>query len=293
MPDNGTYLLTTVGFSSNEEPFLLFEKDTVFESFSPIGQQFTLTFDMSQRYCTGWRDITTGERFTCPDRQLLTPKYEQCTACQKRTGFNPAFYHATSVSSQQEARNNEPHILYLAHFGPNVIKVGISHAKRGNARLIEQGARSALILDTLPSAHIARQYEAKIAALPNIAETIQLRKKIEMLKYPYDHAAAQNELKGIKKVIETALEITFTNEQILTFDEIHFPQGVPQLSDIYPMIDQHMISGEGVGLLGSLLMCRQEEKVFYLPLKQHVGYQCTFTNTIAETTTPARQTSLF
>jgi hypothetical protein len=293
MPDNGTYLLTTVGFSSNEEPFLLLGKDETFLSFNPIGEKITLAFDMSQRHCTGWRDITTGERFTCPEKQLLAPKYEQCAACQKRTGFNPAFYHATSVSSQQEARNNEPHILYLAHFGPGVIKVGISHAKRGNARLIEQGARSALILDTFPSAHIARQYEAKIAALPNIAETIQLRKKIDMLLHPYDHTAAQSELENIKKTIETTLEITFTHQQILMFDEIYFPHGIPQLSDIYPVADQHMISGEAIGLLGSLLLCRQGEKVFYLPLKQHVGYQFIFTNEITETTTPARQTSLF
>ncbi len=126
--------------------------------------------------------METGVLHTCPDTLKVENKYEQCSGCQKRTGFNPAFYNATSVSEQQEARNAEPHTLYLARFGTNTLKVGISYAKRGNSRLLEQGARDALILDTFPSAHIARQYEAKIAALPNVVETVQLQTKNSRLK---------------------------------------------------------------------------------------------------------------
>jgi hypothetical protein len=293
MPDNGTYLLTNVGFSKEEKPLLVLQQDNIFFSMFPIGEAFTLTFDMTQRYCVGWRDIVTGERFSCPDSQMVMPKYDQCAACQKRTGFNPAFYHASTVSSQQETRNLEPHILYLAHFGPGVIKVGISHAKRGHSRLLEQGARSALILEELPSAHIARQYEARIAALPGIAESIQVRKKTSLATVPYDTAAAGQELATVKQTIEAMLNITFTRQEILTFDTTYFPNDVPQLSDAHLLVDRHQVSGKGIGMIGSLLFCAQQDEILYLPMKKYVGYRTLIDDTITPIAIPARQTSLF
>lgn len=259
----------------------------------PFDESCTMTFDTSQRYCVGWRDMVTGDRFVCPDEQMVQSKYEQCATCQKRTGFNPAFYHATTVSAQQEARNLEPHILYLAHFGPGVIKVGISHAKRGHSRLLEQGARSALVLDELPSAHIARQYEAQIAELPGIAESIQVRKKMNLITSAYDEAAAHQELTAIAQTIEAMLGITFNSQEILTFNQVYFPNGMPQLSNAYSMADRHMISGKCVGALGSLLFFQQQDSVLYIPLKKYTGYHLSIDNTITPIDTPAHQTSLF
>lgn len=293
MPDNGTYLLSNVGFSHDEKPLLLLQADEAFSAMNPINQSFTLTFDISQRFCIGWRDIATGERFACPNNQTVDTKYEQCSACQRRTGFNPAFYHATTVSSQQETRNSEPHILYLAHFGSGIIKVGISHAKRGSARLLEQGARSAIILDTLSSAHIARQYEAQIAAIPGIAETVQLRKKLELMTLSYDAALAEQELEACKAIIESHIGITFGSAKVLFFDSVYFPMEPIDLSAVHSMTSAHLLSGKGMGLLGSILFCEQADNHFYLPLKNHVGYRVSLTDAITPLVAPARQTSLF
>jgi hypothetical protein len=293
MPDNGTYVLTSVGFSKEEKPILVLQDDTDFHSTCPIGQSFTLTFDMSQRYCIGWRDIATGGRFICPDHQTVLAKYEQCAACQKRTGFNPAFYHATTVSAQQAARNLEPHILYLAHFGPGVMKVGISHAKRGHARLLEQGARSALILEELPSAHIARQYEAKIAVLPGITESIQLRKKLHLALTPYDAATARHELLAAQQRIETTAGVAFNKSELLTFDSCYFPDELPDLSAAHSTTPQHHISGRAAGLLGSILFCTQQTTVFYLPLKKYIGYRGVIEDTVTPIATAPQQTSFF
>jgi hypothetical protein len=293
MPPDGTYLLTNVGFSKEEKPILVLQRENTFNSLYPTGESLALTFDPSQRYCVGWRDMTTGERFTCPGHQTTMPKYEQCAACQKRTGFNPAFYHATTVSAQQEARNLEPHILYLAHFGPGVIKVGISHAKRGHSRLLEQGARSALILDELPSAHIARQYEAQAASLPGIVESLQVRKKISLALTGYDFTAASQELTAIKQTIETSLGVVFRQSEILTFDTIYFPNTIPQLSAAHSLVGLNYISGSVSGMMGSLLFCTQQDKTFYIPLKKYVGYNVSIDHTVTPIATEPRQTSLF
>jgi hypothetical protein len=293
VPEAGDYLLTHVGFSKTEKPTLFLQHGLEIISFEPLGKTLTLRFDTSTRFCTGWYDMRNGEDHVCPESATIDGKYEQCPACQKRTGFNPAFYHATSVSEQQEERNQEPHFLYLAHFGPGIVKVGISHAARGNARLLEQGARSALILDTFPTAHVARQYEAKMAALPGIVETLQLRKKVATLSKAYDVKAAEHELSEFRQKIESALAVTFAKNHIVVFDRIFFPSGIPTLTEAYDCSIQNLISGHVTGMLGTLLFCKQEDVPLFLPLKRYLGYHVTLTYDETPIALPARQTSLF
>jgi hypothetical protein len=293
MPEAGRYLLTNIGFSADETPVLTLQQNGVFSHLAPLGTELTLRIDPVERFCVGWRDITKGEIFTCPDAQNVESKYEQCSACQNRTGFNPAFYNASSVSSQQEARNNEPHILYLARFGQEVIKVGISYAQRGISRLLEQGARDAIILDTFPTAHIARQYEAKIAAMPGIIETLQLRKKLSLLESPYDHGEGERELLAAKQRIEEALKVTFTGSEVIDLDPLFFPDGTPNLTDSFSTYEQNAISGKVIGSLGSLLFCHYNDTPVYLPLKKYVGYYVELSHGQSDLQLPARQASLF
>ena len=98
MPDPGEYLFTGSGFNHDGTYYLALEKDGVFTDLRPHNTLLSLQFNTSQRYCVGWRDITKGEQFCCPDSSVVDAKYEQCSACQQRTGFNPAFYNATQVS---------------------------------------------------------------------------------------------------------------------------------------------------------------------------------------------------
>lgn len=291
-PTEGTYLLTGTGFSLEEKPVLSLLKDGEFIDFNPLTTILTLSFDTSTHYCTGWRDITTGERHPCPDAHTLEGAYEQCQTCQNRTGFNPAFYHATNVSTQQEERNAKPHILYLAHFGAGITKVGISYADRKNSRLLEQGARSAIILETFPTAHIARQYEEKIARLPGIAETIQLRKKIDTLERPYDEAAAERELLQIRQQVTLTLGVDFKGHTVQHFSNIFFPGSVPKLQDAINLA-KDVISGNCIGMMGSLLFCDYETTPVFLPLKKYIGTTVRLHYTTTELALPPRQASLF
>lgn len=294
-PEAGKYLLSNVGFSKDEAPYLSLQLDASFVTLAPLNKILTLEIDTSIRRCIGWGDITTGERFVCPDKSELDAKYEQCQACQKRTGFNPAFYHATSVSQQQEARNLQPHILYLAYFSPDTIKVGISLATRGNSRLLEQGARSAIILDTFSSAHIARQYEAKIASLEGFVETVLLRKKVSVLETPYTDAQAETLLGEAVKKVEAALGIAFSNARVMHFNTQFFPHFMPNLADTFDCSEKQMISGKAVGMLGSLLFFKQSDQdtLLFLPLKKFIGYSLALSYNETRINLPARQASLF
>jgi hypothetical protein len=293
VPDAGEYLFSRVGFSKDQTPVLSFQKDESFIDLMPLGQTLALHFNTTQRFCIGWSNITTGERFVCPEHHVIEGKYEQCATCQQRTGFNPAFYHAARVSKQQEARNLESHIVYLAYFGEGTLKVGISHAARGNSRLLEQGARYALMLDTFPSAHIARKYEAQIAKLSGIAETIQLRKKIALLPAHVTKELASQELIAARSRIEQELGVTFAKNDIQSLDKYYFPRTHLDLPNAYNCSNQDRISGMAIGMLGSLLFCQYADTLVFLPLKKYIGFRVYISHDEIPLVLPAHQTSLF
>jgi hypothetical protein len=293
MAAEGEYLLSHVGFSPDNTPRITLQQGDDTIRFDPTGQVLTLRFDTSRRFCCGWHDLKTGVDSVCPDTLIVETKYDQCPACQKRTGFNPAFYHAASVSPQQEARNQESHFLYLAYFADNLVKVGISYAKRGNARLLEQGARSALILDTFPTAHIARHYEAKIAAMAGISETLQLAKKISLLSEHHDPKQAKRTLETTRSRIEEALNVRFTPNEVQSFDTTYFHATPPRLATTYDCSPHHFISGQVIGMLGSILLCYQQETPVLLALKKYIGHKVTLSYTETPIDLPAQQAALF
>lgn len=290
MPE-GIFLLTGVGFSSKSEPYIqLYGSD--FLSFNPLGQILSLHIDLAQRHCTGWRNIETSEQFACPDAAIIDKKYDQCPACQKRTGFNPAFYHADSISEAQEKLNQEPHVLYLAHFAPGVVKVGITHSRRGIARLLEQGARTAMVLETFPTALIARQYEARIAALPGVVEHLRSAQKLTLLQQPYDTDKGKTELESKIRDTQTALNISLESALFHNLNS-YYVDTMPSLSGAYDTSSQQAISGEVIGMIGTTLITNYQDEYIVLPLKQYVGYMVTVSKNLTPLDLPARQASLF
>lgn len=274
-------------YDKNLRPTLRLDNETML----PLDNSGTFTFDTTQRYCIGWHDLTTGENHTCPNQAATDSKYDTCPACQRRTGFNPAFYHAASVSPQQEARNAEPHMLYLAYMGPQYIKVGISWEQRGVRRLLDQGARSALILETFPTALVARQYEAKIAALAGIHETTPTRTKLQLLEQPYDTSTAQDLLLHTKKRIEDTLKTSFDAPDVVHLNT-HYHKTSTSISN-FTALTEPLISGEPTAVIGDILFMQHNDRTVALPLKRYTGYRLSFDTPISPLDLPAEQVSLF
>lgn len=283
------------GYGPDHQPQLSLLRDgsEEFEHFEPRGQQFTLTFDNSTRYCGGWHDLATGQSFPCPNNAELPEQYDQCRHCQQKTGFNPAFYNAVSVSEQQQARNAQPHILYLAHFAPGVVKVGISYEGRGIRRLLDQGARSALIIKTYPNADIARQYEARTAALPGIAETLQLRQKHQLLKKPYDAKAGAEELRAARERLIREAGAAPDDNPPLHLDGYFMGENMLRPQDLVDISKNNCISGSCVGMVGSVLITEHDDLQYSLPLGKLTGYKCTLSYDVAKNEAEPHQVSLF
>ncbi|MEV6316787.1 DUF2797 domain-containing protein [Streptomyces sp. NPDC051776] len=85
------------------------------------------------RVCTGV--LRGGRRTLCPAAAPVPARSTggQCPDCARLD-------RSQSVAADTRADDSRPYRVYLAWFGPGLLKVGITAAARGAARLLEQGA---------------------------------------------------------------------------------------------------------------------------------------------------------
>ena len=290
MPEE--FLLSYASFDTENRPFLEWQIDGETERGDVLEQELSLVFDFSAKYCTGWVDFENHCGQACPEQAIAETKYENCIKCRDRRGFNPAFYHANSLSARQEKINQNPHFVYLAYFAPGVIKVGISQEERGIRRLLEQGARLALKLETFSSALIARQYEAKIAGLEGIMETVAASKKLELIKHPLDTAAAEKTLADALVRIHHQLGLDFPNREFITCEDYFHTDG-RDLSSVIDMTGNSTMAGTVVSIIGPILITDYDGQLLAYNVKKFIGYQAQTVEGAIDIEIPSTQLALF
>jgi len=290
MPES--FLFSYSSFDSNNQPFLDMEVGSEIERLPILGQNLALEFDFSTKYCTGWVDFENRCSVPCPDHATVDVKYENCVKCRNRTGFNPAFYHTDTVSKQQEKINQQPHYVYLAYFAPDTIKVGISQESRGLRRILEQGARLATKLEVFNSALIARQYEEKISSQAGIVETVLQRKKMELLRDPFDEELARKQLLEIQQQIESKLAVEFNGAEIIETAQYYSRQPVDPSTAIQLDQPKQMV-GEVVAVIGKTLVTKHQSNLLAYNLRQFLGYKATKIRGEIDIDLPSEQLTLF
>ena len=228
----------------------------------------------------------------CPDHATVDEKYENCLKCRDKTGFNPAFYNASSVSVQQEKINQNPHFVYLAYFAPNVIKVGISQEERGIRRLLEQGARLAIKLETFSSALIARQYEAKISKLDGIAETLPVHKKMELIKQAFNRTDGERELRQKLLEIEQKIGVSFPKSELIPCED-YFQTTSVDLSRVVLMKDYSQLVGHVRSVIGSIVITDYDGQLLAYNIKKLIGYRAQKVDGVIDIEIPSTQLALF
>lgn len=289
---SGEFLLSYASFDTENRPFLEWQVDGKTERDDVLGQELSLEFDFSSKYCTGWVNFENHCGQACPEQAIAKTKYENCIKCRDRRGFNPAFYHANSLSARQEKINQNPHFVYLAYFAPGVIKVGISQEERGIRRLLEQGARLALKLETFSSALIARQYEAKIASLSGIMETVAASKKLGLIRRTLDAVAAEQALANTLMRIQQKLGLDFPNRTLIMCEDYFHTDG-RDLSSVIDMTGHKTMAGVVISVIGSVLITEYDGQLLAYNVKKFIGYQAQTIDGAINIEIPSTQLALF
>jgi hypothetical protein len=261
------------GFGFNQDgPFLLLDDVRVRPTTRvPIllrGRVLTLT-QTDPRFCVGRYSLKTFEAVPCPNRAVIeNDKAIACGACLQANAFNPYFYNTQQLSPEQLAYNSQPHDVYLAHFGGGIIKVGISNSFRTQTRLLEQGARLAIVVCTMPDAQNARAIEDRARSVLRVPENVRGSMKRRLLNLEFDHSLARAELRQRFDRMRTEFHLAGIKGLAFEPDPFYFggEQFHPPATDLCET-EPKKISGRIVGMVGDLLIAIQQGRYFMLSLK--------------------------
>ncbi len=114
-----------------------------------VGQELAFAID-GQRECLGYRPPSGGSSLIpCPE-EVKGISASQCQECFARAVILPCLRCDGDRCRNPERRGScvqpENHAVYLASFGPGIHKVGVARWERRQERVLEQGARAALII---------------------------------------------------------------------------------------------------------------------------------------------------
>ncbi|HEY7348574.1 MAG TPA: DUF2797 domain-containing protein [Ktedonobacterales bacterium] len=170
----------------------------------PIEPGLNLLFRLHERLrlCVGYRDRATFKRLPCPQQgeELGSvergPDYArvfQCSACAELEGVPEWLRHEamprwvgletpSPAALEQAPYLSEPHVVYLAAFGPGRVKVGVAIERRVRLRFLEQGAHLGAVIARCPDGFAARRMERALCDL-GLIDRVRAASKIRGL-YP-------------------------------------------------------------------------------------------------------------
>ena len=248
------FLLSYASFNADNKPFVECQVGDKIERHELFGQDLSLEFDFSVKYCTGWVDFENRCSQICPDYATVDEKYENCLKCRDKTGFNPAFYNAQFGFCPTRKNQSKSALCLLGVFRTKRHKSWNLARRARNSEIIGAGsAISHKISKQFSSALIARQYEAKISKLDGIAETLPVHKKMELIKQAFNRADGERELRQKLLEIEQKIGVSFPKSELITCEDYFQTAGV-DLSRVVLMKDYSQLVGHVRSVIGSIVI---------------------------------------
>lgn len=141
--------------------FQLVENGTLCEYFLKKEEHFSLRILDTPLKCVG--SLREGEYDPCPNHEIGTKKCEICKRadeyfpCQFCNGYNCDRFREKPIENCEAS-----HMVYLALFTPELIKVGVSRLSREKIRQVEQGSHFTSIIAEGLSGISARKMESML-----------------------------------------------------------------------------------------------------------------------------------
>jgi hypothetical protein len=211
----------------------------------PIEPGLSLLFRVHERrrICVGYRERATLKRLPCcgQGEELGSvergPDYArvfQCSACTELEGVPEWLRHEamprwvgletpSPAALEQAPYLSEPHIVYLAAFGPGRVKVGVAIERRARLRFLEQGAHLGAVIARCPDGFAARRMERALCDL-GLIDRVRAASKIRGLYPLLTDAEARAELDKTFRYVARHLK---TEETALLLPE-------PEIEDFRP-----------------------------------------------------------
>ncbi|MFH0927799.1 MAG: DUF2797 domain-containing protein [Candidatus Micrarchaeota archaeon] len=208
-----------LSFSSSEEvSTALVRENSHIERISLQGEQNLLFSD--EKYCIGYK--TDADEYK-PCRHGAA-HVRQCPSCAARDVARVYTVGDFSLYPHlKDTLDTEKYIIYLAQFGTDITKVGLTRRSRYKKRWREQGADFAVALlefDGPDNAYPAEQYLQNLFGFRN---SVQARQKIKRISFDCKKAKSVLESAMLKVTSSPQVEPYLTGEQIEDLSS-YYPQ---------------------------------------------------------------------
>lgn len=179
------YYLISIDWEEGIPQFVLQNNsDNSIQRRDAIGQ-FSFSVGQTQ-HCVGNRDIVDHRLMGCPDGREVIGSLHKCESCDQNDLLK---FCARCTGKQCPITNQvvlercaQEHIIYLAYFPRDTVKVGVAHGRRKYIRLYEQGALCALFAFSCPDGKTARRFESLIR-MTGIKDKVTTQYKLNNLAH--------------------------------------------------------------------------------------------------------------
>lgn len=208
--------------------------------------------------CIGYK--APGGYCPCANSAIHTRQCPTCSARDVSRAYTVGDF--SSYPSLYEEAKHEEYCLYLAGFGQDIVKCGVTRKERFLHRMREQGADFGCIVASFTGPDEIYNAEAMLQSRFNFSNSVRLAQKIRRLEF--DSAMARENFRG-------ALEIVRSSGL--------FPGFSPQMhgfSGFYPKVkkaeETHSVLGQILGAKGELLLFKSESgRHFAVNMRKKVG----------------------
>lgn len=243
-----------------------------------------------ERFCPGY--YLDGKYNPCPFDKVLEKKtYQNCYHCEQQQGFKAAFLFNQKPNENMQKYLSKKHLIYLAWFAPDKIKVGTSAESRKFIRPIEQDALVYCFIAESDGFNI-QKLEREISKSFDVTETVRSANKFKNLGYKSLGNEPKQFLKSYYQKIYDKFKINdnfrdwlFEEEQIEIIDlrnleNLFYPEkevqllfNTPPASATPPTLggDQLILSGDFEGLRGRFTLFENGGNIFAVDEREIIG----------------------
>jgi hypothetical protein len=232
--------------------------------------------------CAGFTE--NGKWKVCPKHSEGKAKCEYCRAIEGNfvyTAFD-GFNQAQLQPGGLEKISGE-HVVYLALFDTDVIKIGVSNLGRKSLRQIEQGSHQTLYIAQTPDGVVARQIET-LFRRSGLADKVMGRQKKSLLLPDVSaeegenilHALFSNHISALDSAIHLK-KFLLENPEFKNWPEVYKTENIFSLGKpLHPISlkQGEWVSGKILAIKGSFIIIDTEEELVSLNLKSLSGREC-------------------
>jgi hypothetical protein len=207
--------------------------------------------------CIGYRS-PKGYR-PCPNHAI---NVRQCPTC---AGLDISrAYTVGDFSGQSELyakAQEEEYALYLAGFGEDILKCGVTRKERFESRMREQGADFGCIISVFKGPDRIYMAEHEVQARFNFSNSVRLAQKMRRLQF--DYKAARDNFSSAVRMVSASGIVPDSEKSTMEFSQFY-----PRVENVH---EEGAVMGKILGAKGEILLYSSDGNDYAVNMRKKVG----------------------